>query len=183
MENFDQIFTLIAYEEGISLNLNILETGLINIIALIVILASFAKDFLGSLLKARKKKIVDDVTGAENSLNDAKVRLAEARNQLKQASLVINEITANTLKKKKAMLETDAFETKKDLKIRFERAIKAFKSEERQIFLEIKEQITSLVLSRIVSRVKTKFANDKIAYYFINNSIIRIKTKYLTNYE
>ena len=183
MENFDQIFTLIATEKGIGLNLDILETGLINIIALVGILAYNAKGFLGSFLKARKKKIIDDVTNAANSLNDAKARLSEAQNQLQQASLVIDEITADTLKKKKTMLETDAFETKKDLKIRFERAIKAFKSEERQIFLEIKEQITSLVLSRVVSRAKRKFANDKIAYYFINQSIIRIKTKYLTNYE
>ena len=35
MENFDQIFTLVAENEGITLNLDILETGVINIIALI----------------------------------------------------------------------------------------------------------------------------------------------------
>ena len=38
MENFDQIFTLLAENEGIGLNLDILETGVINIIALIAIL-------------------------------------------------------------------------------------------------------------------------------------------------
>jgi hypothetical protein len=32
MENFDQIFTLLAEDEGIGLNLDILETGLINIL-------------------------------------------------------------------------------------------------------------------------------------------------------
>jgi hypothetical protein len=35
MENFDQIFTLLAEHEGISLNTDILETGLINILALL----------------------------------------------------------------------------------------------------------------------------------------------------
>jgi len=38
MENFDQIFTLLANHEGIGLNLDILETGLLNIIALVGIL-------------------------------------------------------------------------------------------------------------------------------------------------
>jgi hypothetical protein len=38
MENFDQIFTLLANHEGISLNTDILETGLINILALLAIL-------------------------------------------------------------------------------------------------------------------------------------------------
>ena len=38
MENFDQIFTLIADKDGITLNQDILETGLINIVVLIGIL-------------------------------------------------------------------------------------------------------------------------------------------------
>jgi len=38
MENFDQIFILLAEEESISLNLDIFETGLLNILALIAIL-------------------------------------------------------------------------------------------------------------------------------------------------
>jgi hypothetical protein len=35
MENFDQIFTLLAEDKGIGLNLDILETGLVNILALV----------------------------------------------------------------------------------------------------------------------------------------------------
>jgi hypothetical protein len=45
------------------------------------------------------------------------------------------------------LLESDAYEAKKDLKIRFERALATFRSKERQIFLEIKQQIISLVLN------------------------------------
>jgi hypothetical protein len=46
MENFDQIFTLLAEHEGISLNTDILETGLINILALLAILIYTGRDFL-----------------------------------------------------------------------------------------------------------------------------------------
>ena len=45
MENFDQIFTLLAQEEGIGLNSDILETGLINILALVGILILLVKTF------------------------------------------------------------------------------------------------------------------------------------------
>jgi hypothetical protein len=45
MENFDQIFTLLAEHEGISLNTDILETGLINILALLAILIYTGQDF------------------------------------------------------------------------------------------------------------------------------------------
>ena len=66
MENFDQIFTLLAEHEGISLNTDILETGLINILALLAILIYTGKDFLGSILEERKSTIVQNVQDAEN---------------------------------------------------------------------------------------------------------------------
>ena len=171
MENFDQIFTLIAAEQGIGLNLDILETGLINIIVLIGILIYSGNDFLGSLLEERKTTIAQNVKDAEERLNEAQNRLSEAQKQLNQASVVISEIKADTLTTKKIMLEADAFDARKDLKSRFERALIAFKSKERQIFFEIKEQITSLVLSRTVSRVKETFAQEKPAAKLINNTI------------
>ena len=59
MENFDQIFTLLAEHEGIGLNTDILETGLLNIIALVGILVYTGRDFLGSLLEERKSTIVN----------------------------------------------------------------------------------------------------------------------------
>lgn len=171
MENFDQIFTRIAHEESIGLNLDILETGVINIIILVGILIYTGKDFLGSLLKERRITIVNNVEDAEKRLEEAESRLKEAQKQLNQASVIINEIKAETLATKKTMLKADAFNARKDLKFRFERAINAFKSKERQIFFEIKDQITSLVLSRTVSRVQETFAQDKPATKLINNTI------------
>ena len=145
--------------------------GVINIIALIGILFYAGKDFLGSYLKVRKDTIVKNVKDAENRLEEAEERLKEARKQLNQASVIISEIKAETLVTKKTMLEADAFDARKDLKFRFERAVNAFKSKERQIFFEIKDQITSLVLSRTVSRVQETFTQDKPAAKLINNTI------------
>jgi len=45
MENFNQIFTLIVNEEGISYNDNILESGGINITIVIAILVTLGRDF------------------------------------------------------------------------------------------------------------------------------------------
>ena len=66
MENFDQIFTLLAEGEGIGLNLDILETGLINILALVAILVYVGRDFLGSTLEERRANIVQGVQDAED---------------------------------------------------------------------------------------------------------------------
>ena len=97
MENFDQIFTLLAKNEGIGLNLDILETGLLNILALVGILVYVGRDFIGSLLEERKTTIVKGVQDAEDRLNEAKKRLSEAEKQLNQANIVISEIKNETI--------------------------------------------------------------------------------------
>jgi F-type H+-transporting ATPase subunit b len=175
MENFDQIFTLLAEQEGISLNTDILETGLINIVALVAILIYTGQDFLGSLLEERKTVIVKGVQDAEDRLNEAKKRLAESEKQLNQANLVINEIKNETITTKKVILDSDALQAKKNLMIRFERALAAFRSKERQIFLEIKQQIISLVLQRTVNRVQEIFKSKERTATLINETINKLE--------
>jgi len=175
MENFNQIFTLLANEEGIALNLDILETGLLNIIALLGILIYTGKDFLGSLLEERKTTIVKSVQDAEDRLNEAQKRLSEAQKQLNQANLVIGEIKNETIATKKVLLESDAYDAKKDLKIRFDRALATFRSKERQIFLEIKQQIISLVLKRTVIRAQEAFGPKERATALINDTINKLE--------
>jgi F-type H+-transporting ATPase subunit b len=97
MENFDQIFTLLTEHESIGLNLDILETGVLNILALLAILFYTGRDFLGSLLEERKTAIVKNVQDAEDRLNEAQNRLAEAEKQLEQANIVIGEIQNETI--------------------------------------------------------------------------------------
>jgi F-type H+-transporting ATPase subunit b len=175
MENFDQIFTLLAEDEGIGLNLDILETGLLNILALLGILIYTGRDFLGSLLEERKATIVKGVQDAEDRLNEAQKRLSEAEKQLNQANIVISEIKNETIATKKILLESDAFQAKKDLKTRFERALATFKSKERQIFLEIKQQIISLVLKRTVIRAQEAFGPKERATALINDTINKLE--------
>jgi F-type H+-transporting ATPase subunit b len=175
MENFDQIFTLLANHEGIGLNLDILETGLLNILALVGILIFTGRDFLGSLLEERKTIIVKSVQDAENRLNEAQKRLSEAQKQLNQANVVISEIRSETVATKKMLLESDAEQAKKDLKIRFERALATFQSKERQIFLEIKQQIILLVLKRTVTRAQQTFGPKERASALITETIDKLE--------
>jgi F-type H+-transporting ATPase subunit b len=175
MENFDQIFTLLAEHEGISLNTDILETGLINILALVEILIYTGRDFLGSLLEERKTTIVNGVQDAEDRLNEAQKRLDEAQKQLNQANLVIGEIKNETIATKKVLLESDAFQAKKDLTVRFDRALATFRSKERQIFVDIKQQIISLVLQRTVNRAQETFKSQERATALINETINKLE--------
>ena len=127
MENFDQIYTLLAETEGIGLNLDILETGVLNILALVAILIYTGRDFLGSLLEERKTIIVKGVQDAEDRVNEAERRLSEAQKQLNQANVVIGKIKQETIATKKVLLQSEAFQAKKDLKVRFDSTYKMVK--------------------------------------------------------
>ena len=175
MENFDQIFTLVAEHEGIGLNLDILETGLINVLALIAILVYTGKDFLGSLLEERKTSIVQGVQDAEDRLNEANRRLDEAQKQLSQANVVITEIKNETIAAKKVLLEADAYQSKKDLATSFSRALASFRSKERQIFVEVKQQIILLVLKRTVTSAQETFGKKDRAAALINDTINKLE--------
>jgi F-type H+-transporting ATPase subunit b len=175
MENFNQIFTLLAEHEGIGLNTDILETGLINIVALVGILIYAGRDFLGSFLEQRKAGIVQGVQDAEGRLEEANRRLSEAQKQLSQAHIVISEIKNETIAAKKVLLESDAYEAKKDLSTRFSRALATFRSKERQIFLEVKQQIILLVLKRTVARAQQTFGSKERATTLINETINKLE--------
>jgi F-type H+-transporting ATPase subunit b len=175
MENFDQIFTLLVNDGGIGLNLDILDTGLLNILTLVAILVYTGRDFLGSLLEERKTTIVKGVQDAEDRLNEAQKRLSEAQKQLNQAQVVINEIKNEAIATKKMLLESDADQAKRDLKIRFERALANFRSKERQIFLEIKQQIILLVLKRTVTRAQQTFEPKERASALITETINKLE--------
>ena len=175
MENFNLIFTLVAENENIGLNLDILETGLINILALIAILVYTGRDFLGSLLEERKTDIVQGVQDAEDRLNESNRRLSEAKKQLSQANVVITEIKNETIGAKKILLESDASQSKKDLATSFSRALATFQAKERQIFLAVKEQIILLVLKRTVMRAQETFGKKDRATALINETINRLE--------
>lgn len=175
MENFDQIFTLLGEQKSIILNTNILETGLINILALIAILIYTGRDFLGSLLEERRTVIVKGVQDSENRLNEARKRLIEVENLLNQANLVISEIKIETIATKKVILASDSLQAKKELATRFATVVATYRTKERQTFLEIKQQIVSLVLQRTVNRLREIFKSKEQAAALINKSTNKLK--------
>jgi len=161
MENFDQIFTLLAEEEGISLNFDILGSGVINIILLVGILIYVGRDFLGSQLEQRQQEIIQNVQDAEERLNLANKRLAEAEKQLSQAQVIISEIKKETLNTKKVLLDSESYQASEDLATRFSRALVTLRAREQQVFTEVKQQIITLALKNVLLNVQGNLNSNK----------------------
>jgi len=179
MENFDQIFILLAQAEGISFNFDILESGLLNITALVAILIYAGREFLSPSLEARKNEINSSVEYAQERRDEAFLNWAIAETQLDQVSVLISEITDQTIPIKKSLLNTAAAQSKKDLTVRFGRALALFRSKEQQIFLEVKQQIISLVLKRTAARAQQTFAKKESASNLINDAIDKLEKNLL----
>lgn len=177
MENFIKILVSNFFLDAgsVGLNTNILETGLINIILLLGILIYSGKDFLVELLEERKQAIVNNIEDAEQRLNEASRRLDEAQKQLNQVELIIDQIKTDTLATKMNLLESEALESKKDLIVRFSRALATFKTKERQIFLEIKQEIIFLVLKRTILRLQKTFESKEKAIGLIYETINKLE--------
>lgn len=175
MEIFNKIFTSLSELSDITLNTNIFETGLINIILVIAILFSTGKPFISSLLQERKVTIINDVENSEKQLLAAEKRLTQVQQQLNQASIVIETIKSETLKTKTILLQTEIVQSKNELKNRFEKALTNFNSKEQEIFLNVKQQIILLILQRTLIRAKNSFLNEERAMRMINDTINKLE--------
>lgn len=173
MENFDQIFTLLAAEGGIRLNTDILETGVLNILVLIGIIVYVGRDFLGSSLEQRQQEIIQSVQDAEERLTEANTRLSEAQKQLTQAQVIISEIRQETINTKKLLLDSDSTQANQELATRFGRALATLRSREQQVFSEIKQQIISLALKNVLTKIQTNLSPTKQAT-LIDKSIAKL---------
>merc|ERR1711957_709374 len=124
-------------------------------IALVAILIFAGRPFVGSLLEERKAEIENGIQDAEKRLNDATRRLDKTR--------------------KKVLLKTEVSETKKNLAARFNKAIVNFRSKERQVFVEVKQQIILLLLKRTLIRAKETFSIKQRAKTLINETINKLE--------
>jgi F-type H+-transporting ATPase subunit b len=84
--------SILLSNDGFTLNTDILETNLINIVLLVAILFKVVGDALKASLINRRQKIINDVNDAEKRLVNAKERLSEANTQLDQTKIAINKI-------------------------------------------------------------------------------------------
>jgi F-type H+-transporting ATPase subunit b len=82
--NFN-LFPLFAVEGGFGLNLNPLDTNLINLIIVIGVLFTFLRGFLGEMLERRRQAILANLSDAEQNLKNASVALDKAQLDLAEA--------------------------------------------------------------------------------------------------
>jgi F-type H+-transporting ATPase subunit b len=86
---------LFAHHGGFGLNLNPLDTNLINLVIVIGVLVWFLKGFLGGMLERRREAILADLSDAEQRLQAATAAVAKAQQDLAAAQQKAEQIRAD----------------------------------------------------------------------------------------
>lgn len=152
-------------------NLDIFETGIINLILTIISVALFIKSELPGELTTHSDNITKPIENAETKLREAKQRLKEVTNQYNQIIIVACFLKISSIFKKRKLLSTELAGTELELESEFERAFKVYFSKERSVFLEVKKKVTLLVLEQLIKRTKKTF-DDPLKTLLFNKNII-----------
>jgi F0F1-type ATP synthase membrane subunit b/b' len=145
---------------SIGLNLDILETGIVNIAILGTGVFILGRDFLSSALSARQGRVIAVIQESEDNLNAARLRLSEAEKQLSQTQILISEI------KKESELTAQKVQAivLKQGKLDIEKIVAnsriAIAAIEVQIRQQIQTYITNLLLKRVTGQLEKQLTLD-----------------------
>jgi F-type H+-transporting ATPase subunit b len=147
-------------EGGVSLNTDIFEANLINLLRLGGALFYLLGGALSDSLSERKEKILGAIQESEERLQEATMRLEESETQLAQAQIVIESIGKDaevTAKQVKSTILTDG-------KVEIERLTAAAKSQistiEARVRKQISDYVVTLALKRITMQLEGKLTSS-----------------------
>ena len=158
---------------SVSLNTDIFEANLINIVLLVVLLFNVVGDALKTSMLERKEKILSGVQDAEQRLNEASERLNEAKIQLDQSKLVIDKIKSDKENTRCNLAYSNGMRVQEESVRRADSAKSAIMYKKQQVWREVKEQVSSLALNRVITTLKDDLTLDK-HLAIIDSGIARI---------
>jgi F-type H+-transporting ATPase subunit b len=149
-----------AAEGGFGLNLDLLETNLINLAILIGILFYFGRKVLSNILNERRSKIEAAIQDAEGRLKEAQTSLAQVQEQLTQAQAEAQSIRQAA--EENAQVAKDAILARAVLDIERlkETAAADLNAERDRAITQLRQQVVAMALQKVDLQLQTGIADD-----------------------
>ena len=161
------------HEGGFGLNLDILDTNLINLLILIGVLYFYGSKIVGNILSERREKIARQLAEIEEKKEKAAATLAEEEKKLAEAkqtaTKIVKDAKANAEKVKAAILADGDKEVER-LKAS---AAADLSSEEARAIAELKQRVATLALEKVESQLP-QMLDDSAQTTLINRSIAQL---------
>ncbi|AUS99131.1 ATP synthase F0 subunit B [Nostoc sp. CENA543] len=162
-----------AAEGGFGLNLDILETNVINLAILIGILFYFGRKVLSNILTERKSNIATAIQDAEKRLKDAQAALSQAQEQLTQAQAEAERIRKAAEENAQATKEALLAKAAQDVERLKQTAAADLNTERERALTELRQRVAALALQKVESQLRSGIADD-VQQAIIDRSIAQV---------
>ena len=154
MLNVLWLATEASAEEGFGLNLDLLDTNLINLGILIAVLLYFAPGFIGKILSERRATIEQAITEAEKRQKEAAAALAEQQQNLTQAQAEAEKILATAETRAQEVKQRIAQQAEQDIERMKATANQEMNTERDKAIAQLRSIVASKALAQVESRLK-----------------------------
>jgi F-type H+-transporting ATPase subunit b len=160
-------------EGGFGLNLDILETNLINLALLIGILFYFGRKVLTNILNERRINIETEIQGAEARLKEAQIALSKAQEQLTQAQAEAQRIRKAAEENAASAREATLAKAAQDVERLKQTAAADLNTERDRAIAELRQRVSALALQKVESGLRSGIADD-VQQTLIDRSIAQV---------
>ena len=165
---------LLAHSEGgFGLNLDILDTNLINLTLLVGILFYYGKPLVSNILEERKSKIVEQIQAVEQKQKQAEVTLAQEQKKLEEAKTTAAKIRSDAKTNAQKARETILAQGEKEVARLKEMAGKDLSSEQERAIASLRERVVALALEKARTDMGGRL-NDEAQRKLIDSSIAKL---------
>nr|QCI06384.1 ATP synthase CF0 subunit I [Dictyurus purpurascens] len=154
-----RIFNLLTdlyLSNGIHFNFNFLEANVLNILLLLFGLIYVLKQFLGSILSLRQEKVLFAINESEERLAQANMRLNEAKKQLNQTQIVIEQIVKEAEITAERIRQSILEQGKTEIERLASSSKASIKYAENQVKKQIQQQITALAINKVTMQLQNE---------------------------
>ena len=160
-------------EGGFGLNLDILDTNLINLTLLVGIVVYYGKPLLTNILSERRSKIAEQIQAIEEKQKQAEVTLVEEQKKLEEAQATAAKIRSEAETTAQKAKETILAQGEKEVERLKEMAVKDLSSEQEKAIAQLRERVVALALERARSSMESSL-NDEAQRKLIDSSIAKL---------
>lgn len=173
MGTFILLTVEVAENSGIGLNLDILETNVINLAIILGVLVYFGRGFLGKTLTDRRARIEEAIQDAEERKRQASAALADEQQKLAQAQTEAARILAEANERAKVAGEAVLAKAQEDVQRMKSAAVQDVNSQQERIIAELRQRIAEQALQRVEAQLRSGLG-EETQQQLINRSIAMI---------
>ncbi|AFY42526.1 F0F1 ATP synthase subunit B [Nostoc sp. PCC 7107] len=162
-----------AAEGGFGLNLDILETNLINLLILIGILFYFGRKVLSNILNERRSNIETAIQEAEGRLKEAQTALSQAQEQLTQAQAEAQRIRQAAEESAQATKQALLDKAVQDVERLKQTAAADLNTERERALTELRQRVAALALQKVEAQLRSGVGDD-VQQALIDRSIAQV---------